>query len=88
MNMDITTFLNQSGLLCGFLGTVLLFFAKAKGTIMADYRMRFDGLDDMAPVERNKKHVKRSHWRQKWFTPTGWILLSSSFLMQYIAAVS
>lgn len=85
--MDICNLLAQTGLVLGFIGAILLFFSEKKGVIMPDGRMRFDGLSDLAPVDKNKKIVQRSYWRNKWFTPIGWCLLSLSFLLQFISTL-
>lgn len=78
-------FLSQFGLLFGFVASILLFFSQKVGTIMADDRIRYDGLDDLAPADEKKRKVRSSHWRNKWFTPIGWILLSLAFLLQLIS---
>ena len=77
----------QSGLVCGFVGSVLLFYSTKVGVMMPDGRMRFEGLDDLAPVEENKSKVRSSHWRNKWFTPIGWLLIIAAFSLQFISTI-
>ena len=63
--MSCEELLSQLGLLLGFAATIFLSFSQKVGTIMQDGRVRYDGLDDLAPPEEKKKKVRNSH-----FTPT------------------
>ena len=79
--------LNQIGLVIGFLGSILLAFSGKVGVISKNGTIAFTGLDPMNPAEDNVRHVKQSHWRNRFFTPVGWVLLSASFLLQFIATL-
>jgi len=74
--------LNQAGLAIGFIGSVLLAFSAKIGVISKDGSMIFTGLDPMDPAETNIIRVRSSHWRNRVFTPVGWIMLALSFLLQ------
>ena len=78
-------FLNQIGLIVGFIGSVLLAFSAKVGVISKTGEIIFTGLDPMAPSEKNKKIVISSHWRNRFFTPIGWVLLALAFLIQLFA---
>lgn len=80
-------FLNQTGLIIGFMGTVLLAFSVKVGVISKDGSMIFTGLDPMKPLEANVKRVCLSHWCNRMFTPIGWSMLALSFLLQLIATL-
>lgn len=83
-----STFISQSGLVIGFLGSVLLAFSAKVGVISKngkEIRVIFNGLDPMVPSEINTQIVLSSHWRNRLFTPIGWIMLSLSFLLQFLA---
>jgi hypothetical protein len=78
-------FLNQLGLVSGFIGAVLLAFSAKVGVISKDGSIIFTGLDPMDPSESNVRRVRASHWRNRWLTPVDWYLLALSFLLQFIA---
>ena len=82
-----STLLNQIALVLGFGGTILLAFSSKVGVISKGGQIIFDGLDPMDPVEDNLKHVSRSHWRNRFFTPIGWFLVAASFFLQFVATV-
>lgn len=86
--METSVLLSQIGLVCGFVGSIVLAFAGKVGVIMEDGRIRFEGLDDMAPAEKNRRIVVNSHWRNRYFTPVGWLFLALAFLLQFIAGLS
>lgn len=79
--------LNQIGLVFGFVGSILLAISTRVGVISRGGSIIFDGLDPMAPSEDNARRVLRSHWRAKYFGPTGWSMLVASFLLQYLATM-
>ena len=79
--------LNQSGLVLGFLGAVLLAFSSKIGVISKGGTIVFSGLDPMDPVEMNLRVVQNSHWRHRYFTPIGWVMLAVSFLAQLVATL-
>ena len=85
--MSIGNFLSQAGLIAGFIGSVLLAFSGKVGVIGKDGTIYFYGLDYMENSEKNEKKVLRSHWRNKFFTPTGWTLLSLAFLLQFLSTI-
>lgn len=74
--------MNQIGLACGFLGVILLAFSAKHGVIDSDGTIHFDGLPKK---ESSLKRVQRSHWRNKYLTPPGWILLTVAFALQLAA---
>ena len=85
---DVTsTFLNQIGLVLGFVSAVLLWFSSPVGTISKDGTLIFVGLDPLELPERNAQRVRTSHWRNRNFTPFGWGTLAVSFLLQLLATV-
>lgn len=84
--METSVVISQTGLVLGFVGSIVLAFSGKVGVIMKDGRIRFEGLDDMAPAEENVRTVKSSHWRHRHFTPVGWLLLASAFLLQLLAS--
>jgi hypothetical protein len=79
--------LNQAGLVLGFLGAILLSCAAKVGVVSRDGTVIFDGMDPMESSEVNRKRVRRSHWRNRWFTPIGWGLVAISFAAQYLATL-
>lgn len=85
--MEASVVLSQTGLVLGFVGSIVLAFSGKVGVIMKGGRIRFEGLDDMAPVEENIKIVKNSHWRHRYLTPVGWLLLASAFFLQFLAGL-
>ena len=80
-----TTFLNQVGLILGLVGAILLALSGTVGVISNDASIIFTGLDPMEASDLNTKRVKASHWRNRIFTPIGWVMLAISFLLQLIA---
>lgn len=85
MNISDPTLLNQLALVIGFLGSIVLAFSNKVGVISQNGTVIFNGLDPMSPAEENLKRVKSSHWRNRYFTPIGWFMLASSFLLQLTA---
>lgn len=87
--MDICGFtitslqLSQVALALGFIGSVLLTFSAKIGTISENGNIIFNGLDPMRPIEENTKKVMHSHWRNRYFTPIGWLFLATSFSLQF-----
>ncbi len=79
--------LNQIGLVLGFLGAVLLAFSSKIGVISKGGAIVFSGLDPMDPVNKNLRVVRQSHWRHRYFTPIGWVMLALSFLAQFVATL-
>ncbi len=79
--------LTQIGLVIGFFGSILLAFSGKVGVISKNGSIVFTGLDPMNPAEDNVRHVKQSHWRNRLFTPVGWVLISVSFLLQLFATL-
>ena len=77
--------LNQCGLVVGFVGAILLALSAKVGVLSKDGSIIFSGLDPMAPAETNAKRVQSSHWRHRFLTPVGWLLLASSFALQFAA---
>ena len=61
------------------------YFSARVGVLSKDGSVIFTGLDPMEPAERNVKHVRASHWRNRFFTPVGWFMLAASFLFQLAA---
>ena len=80
--------LNQIGLVIGFIGAILLAFSNKVGVVSRDGCIIFNGLDPMNPAAENIERVQRSHWRNRFFTPAGWSMLSASFLLQFLATLS
>ena len=80
--------LTQIGLVFGLIGAVLLACSNKVGVISKGGAVIFNGLDPMAPSESNLKRVLSSHWRNRYFTPTGWGMLAVSFLLQFIATLA
>jgi len=83
----LPTHLNQIGLVIGFLGSILLAFSGKVGVISKNGAIVFTGLDSMNTAEYNARQVKQSHWRNRFFTPLGWGMLSASFLLQFFATL-
>jgi hypothetical protein len=81
------THINQIGLVLGFLGSIILAFSGKVGVISKNGAIVFTGLDSINSAEANIRHVKQSHWRNRFFTPFGWGLLSASFFLQFFATV-
>ena len=79
--------LNQIGLVFGLVGAILLACAGKVGVISKGGFTEFTGLDPMDPAEDNLRRVRSSHWRHRYFTPTGWTLLAISFLAQFVATL-
>ncbi len=79
--------LNQIGLVLGFVGSILLSFSNKVGVVTKDGRVRFEGLDDMDSVDKNLGIVERSHWRNRVFTPVGWVMIVLSFFIQLVATL-
>jgi len=79
--------LNQTGLVIGFLGSILLAFSAKVGVISKNGSVIFDGLDPMDPAADNVKRVRSSHLRNRVLTPVGWIMLATSFFLQFIATL-
>lgn len=77
--------INQVALVLGFSGSILLAISSKLGVISKDGSVIFTGMDPMEPAEKNLTRVRQSYWRNKFFAPTGWGLLSVSFLLQFIA---
>ena len=59
--MEIAIVLSQTGLVLGFVGSIVLALPEKVGVVMNDGRIRFEGLDDMVPAEQNVRTVKNSH---------------------------
>jgi hypothetical protein len=83
--MPSAAVLNQFGLVLGFAGSVLLAFSAKVGVISKGGSVIFTGLDPMDPAEENVKRVRAAHWRNRFFTPSGWAMLAISFLLQFVA---
>ena len=81
------THINQIGLVLGFLGSIILAFSGKVGVISKNGAIVFTGLDSINSAEANIRHVKQSHWRNRLFTPVGWVLISVSFLLQLFATL-
>ena len=87
MSAETSNLFNQIGLLLGFVGALLLWFSPRVGVISKGGSVIFTGLDPMDPSELNLKRVRSSHWRNRYFTPIGWGMVVSSFLLQFIATI-
>jgi hypothetical protein len=87
MSSSNIIFLNQCGLVVGFIGAILLALSAKVGVLSRDGSIIFTGLDPMAPVEANAKRVQSSHWRHRFLTPIGWLMLASSFALQFAATL-
>jgi hypothetical protein len=81
-------FLNEAGLILGFIGSILLAFSAKIGVISKDGSIIFTGLDPMEPSNANVAKVKSSHWRNRYFTPIGWGMLALAFLLQLAATLN
>ena len=79
MSLLSATLLTQIGLACGLLAAILLALSAKVGVISEDGTVISMGLDPMEPGSENLKRVKASHWRNRYFTPLGWVLLALSF---------
>lgn len=87
MNICDPELLNQVALTIGFLGSIILACSNKVGVISKDGVVIFTGLDPMSPAEENLKRVKSSHWRNRYLTPIGWIMLAGSFFFQLMATI-
>jgi len=87
MSATAINLFNQIGLSLGFIGSLLLWCSSRVGVISKDGSIIFNGLDPMVPPEQNVKRVRRAHWRNRYFTPIGWCMLVSSFLLQLLATI-
>lgn len=85
---SLSTSLNQTGLVFGFFGTILIACSTKIGVISKNGSAIFFGLDPMDAAEVNVNKVRLSHWRNRFLRPLGWILLSISFLLQFIATLA
>jgi len=77
--------LNQVGLLCGIMGSILLAFSAKVGVISKSGQIIFSGLDPSDSTANNKNKVLSSHWKNKVLTPIGWGLIALAFMLQFIA---
>lgn len=77
----------QAGMVLGMLGSIMLAFSVKVGTISKDGNIIFNDLDPMQPAEENKRKVLRSHRRNRYFVPIGWLLLAMSFCLQFTATL-
>jgi len=77
--------LTQIGLALGFIGVVLLASSNKIGVISKGGSTIFTDLDPMDPAAENLERVRRSHWRNRYLMPLGWVLVAGSFLLQFIA---
>lgn len=87
MSADTTTLLNQVALISGFVGAIFLSFSTKVGVVSKNGSIIFDGLDPMEPAAQNANRVRASHWRNRYFTPTGWFLLAASFALQFVVTL-
>ena len=87
MTASTLLLLNQFGLVIGFMGSVLLAFSARVGVLSKDGSVIFTGLDPMESPDSNVNRVRSSHWRNRFFTPVGWFMLASSFLLQLTATL-
>lgn len=87
MSISTAIYLNQFGLIAGFIGAVLLAFSTKVGVISKNGSVIFTGLDPMDHPEDNLKRVRSSHWRNRYLTPVGWIMLAISFFVQFVATL-
>lgn len=78
---------NQTGLVLGLVAAILLALPPKVGVKSIDGTIIFSGLDPMASTDGNVKRVLASHWRSKFLTPTGFVMLSFSFLLQFAATI-
>jgi len=77
--------LNQFGLICGFVGSILLALSTKVGIISKDGSIISSGLDPMDSVSKNMAKVYTSHSRHRYLQPIGWTLLALAFGLQFIA---
>ncbi|WP_157866646.1 hypothetical protein [Aromatoleum aromaticum] len=82
---NMALLLNQAGLVLGFLGSIVLALSGTVGVIGKNGSIIFTGLDPMEPSDRNIERVKRSHRRNRIYTPLGWGMLAAAFLLQFAA---
>lgn len=83
--MSAVALLNQTALILGFIGSIVLAFSNKVGVISKDGSVIFSGMDPMESAAKNLSLVEKSHRRSRVFTPIGWVLISLSFLLQFVA---
>ncbi|NOS94020.1 MAG: hypothetical protein HOP30_19045 [Cyclobacteriaceae bacterium] len=79
--------LNQLGLIIGLIGSIMLAFSGITGVISKNGSIIFTGLDPMESSDTNERKVRKTHRRNKIYTPIGWFMIAISFLLQFIATL-
>lgn len=79
--------LNQIGLILGLAGAILLTFSTKVGVLTKNGTVILHGLDPMDSPDLSAQRMLKSYWRNKFFTPAGWLILSLSFLLQFTATL-